>query len=343
MNTEVGSKRGPFSLCSRKFPNAVKFYVWVVLSFVLAGPTHAQRSATIPRIGILRLGTPPDELVQRLVLGLRDLGYVEGKNIIIDVRFADGKLERLPKLAAEIVTLKPDVIYGGNQSVFSALKQVTQTIPIVFLGTSDPVANGMVASLARPGGNVTGVTLMASDLWPKRLELLKEMFPKLARVAILWNKGNSGMVLEAKATQDAAGFLGIALQDLGVKDTSDIEAAFAAMSKDRPDGFLPLIDPLLGDYQNRILEFLAQHRLPSMFDHSDWVDAGGLVSYGPNRADAIKRTAALVDKILKGTKPADIPVEQPTKFEFVINLKTAKQIGLTVPPNVLVRADRVIR
>ena len=306
-------------------------------------PAQAQKQATIPRIGILRPGTPPDPFVDRLLQGLRDLGYVDGKNVIIEVRFAEGKVDRLPELAAELVRLKVDVVYGGNQPVFLALKQASQTIPIVFLGTSDPVANGMVASLAHPGGNVTGVTLMASDLWPKRLELLKEMFPKLSRVAMLYNKGSAGMTIEAKATQEAAGPLGVVLQDKGVKDANEIEAAFAALTKERPDGLLPLIDPLLNANQKRILDFLGQHRLPAMFENSDWVDAGGLVSYGPNLADAIRRTAALMDKILKGTKPADIPVEQPTKFEFVINLKTAKQIGVTIPPNVLARADRVIR
>ncbi len=302
-----------------------------------------QPAGKIPRIGILRAGTPPDPIVDRLLQGLRDLGYVDGKNVIIELRFAEGKLDRAPELAAELVRLKVDVVFGGGQALLLGLKQATQTIPIVFIGTSDPVANGIVASLAHPGGNVTGVTLMASDLWPKRLELLKEMFPKLSRVAMLYNKGSTGMVLEAKATQEVSGPLGVVLQDRGVKDANEIEAALAAVNKDRPDGFLPLIDPLLNANQKRILDFLIQHRLPSMFENSDWVDAGGLASYGPNLAEAIRRTAALMDKILKGTKPADIPVEQPMRFELVINLKTAKQIGVTIPPNVLVRANRVIR
>lgn len=270
-----------------------------MLGLVPFGLAHAQKPATVPRIGILRPGTPPDLLVERLLQGLRDLGYVDGKNVIIELRFAEGKLDRLPELAAELVRLKVDVVYGGNHPGVVALKQATQTIPIVFFGTSDPVATGMVASLAHPGGNVTGVTLMASDLWPKRLELLKEMFPKLSRVAMLWNKGSAGMAIEAKATHEAAGPLGVVLQDRGVKDANEIEAAFAAVLKDRPDGFLPLLDPLLSANQKRILDFLAQHRLPAMFENSDWVDAGGLVSYGPNFTVAIRRTAALIDRFSK--------------------------------------------
>jgi putative ABC transport system substrate-binding protein len=317
---------------------------WVLLATLIHAPVdlaYAQKPVTLPRIGILRPGMPPDPLVDRLLQGLRDLGYVDGKTVIIEPRFAEGQRERYPGLAAELVRLKVDVIYTSG--VVSALRRATQTIPIVFMGTSDPVATGVVASLARPGGNVTGVTMMASDLWPKRLELLKEMFPKLSRVAMVWNKGEAGMALEAKATREAAGPMGVMLQDRGVNDANELEAIFAAMIKDRPDGFLPLIDPLLAANQKRILDFLEEQRLPAMFENSDWVEAGGLVSYGPNLADAIRRTAALIDKILKGTKPADIPVEQPMRFEFVINLKTAKQIGLTIPPNVLARADKIIK
>jgi len=328
---------------NRKLEHALS---WIVLSALTLAPfdmVQAQRIATMPRIGILTPSVPPDALIERLLQALHDIGYVNGKTIGIELRFAEGKRDRLPELAAELVRLKVDIMYGRNSGAVSALKRATQTIPIVFLGTSDPVGTGVVASLAHPGGNVTGVTLMASDLWPKRLELLKEMVPKLSKVAMLWNKGAAGMNLEAKATQEVAGPLGIALQDRGVKEANDLEAAFAAMTKDRPDGFLPLIDPLVTSYQKRILDFLVQNRLPAMFENSDWVEAGGLVSYGPNRADAIRRTAALIDKILKGTKPAEIPVEQPMKFEFVVNLKTAKQIGLTIPPNVLVRADKVIK
>ena len=319
---------------------------WVLLTMLILSPiglAYAQKPATVPRIGILTPGAPPDAVIERLVQALHDIGYIDGKTSRIELRFAEGRQDRLAELAAELVRLKVDVIYTRTSSSVLAVKQATRTIPIVFMGTSDPVGTGMIASLAHPGGNVTGVTLMASDLWPKRLELLKEMVPKLSRVAMLWNNGAAGMNLEAKATHEAAAPLGIALQDRAVKDANDLEMVFATMTKDRPEGFLPLMDPLLNSQRKRIIDFLVQNRLPAMFENSDWVEAGGLVSYGPNIGDAIRRTAALIDKILKGTKPADIPVEQPMRFEFVINLKTAKQIDLTIPPNVLARADKIIK
>jgi putative ABC transport system substrate-binding protein len=305
-------------------------------------PVHGQKQGT-PRLGVLLLGAPPNANLDAFIQGLRDLGYVEGKNILIEYRFAEGKADRLPELAMELVRLKVDAIFTTGTPAIFALKQATKTIPIVFFSASDPVGTGAVASLAHPGGNITGITALASDLWPKRLELLKEIFPKLTRVAMLWNKGNPGMALEAKATQEVAGPLGVALQDRGVKDPNELDVVFLAMTKDRPDGFLALMDPVLNSYQKRILDFLAQNRLPAMFENKNWVEAGGLISYGANYADAHRRAATLIDKILKGAKPADLPVEQPTKFELVINLKTAKQIGLTIPPNVLARADKVIK
>ena len=321
-----------------------------ISTFILAAliPTsvplaHAQKQTTIPRVGILRPGSPPDPNLEVFLQGLRDLGYMEGKNILLELRFAEGKQDRLPELAAELVRLKVDALYGGSTPVIFALKQATKTIPIVFTTTSDPIGTGMVASLAHPGGNLTGMSMLASDLWPKRLELLKEISPKLSRVAMLWNKGNAGMALEAKATQEVAGPLGVTLQDRGVKDPDELEVVFAAMTKDRPDAFLALMDPILSSYRKRILDFLAKNRLPAIFENSDWVEAGGLISYGPNFADMFRRAAVHMDKILKGAKPADIPVEQPTKFELVINLNTAKQIGVTIPPNVLAKADKVIK
>jgi putative tryptophan/tyrosine transport system substrate-binding protein len=277
------------------------------------------------------------------IQGLRELGYIEGKNILVEYRFAEGKADRLPELAMELVRLKADAIFTAGTPAIFALKRATNTIPVVFFSTSDPIGTGVVASLAHPGGNITGISVLASDLWPKRLELLKEIFPKLSRVAMLWNKGNAGMALEAKATQEVAGPLGVTLQDRGVKDPNELDTVFALMIKDRPDGFLALMDPVLNSYQKRILDFLAQNRLPAIFENKAWVEAGGLISYGANYADVHRRAATLMDKILKGAKPADLPVEQPTKFELVINLKTAKQIGLTIPPNVLARADTVIR
>jgi putative tryptophan/tyrosine transport system substrate-binding protein len=303
---------------------------------------HAQKETT-RRIGVLYLGAPPNANLDAFIQGLRELRYVEGKNILIEYRFAEGKAERLPELARELILLKMDAIFTAGTPAIFALREATKTIPIVFFSSSDPIGTGVVASLAHPGGNITGISVLASDLWPKRLELLKEIFPKLSRVAMVWNKGNAGMALEAKATQDVAGPLGITLQDRGVKDPNELDVIFGVVSKDRPDGFLALTDPVLNSYQKRILDFLAKNRLPAIFDNQAWVEAGGLISYGANYADAFRRAATLMDKILKGTKPADIPVEQPTKFELVINLKTAQQIGLTIPPNVLVRADKVIR
>jgi putative ABC transport system substrate-binding protein len=313
------------------------------LLFAISFPAYAQKQATIPHIGALRAGAPPDAYLDVFIQGLRDLGYVEGKNIIIEVRFAQGRQESLPELASELVGLKVDALYATSTPVIFAFKQATKTIPIVFNGTSDPVGMGIVASLAHPSGNVTGVTLMSSDLWPKRLELLKEIFPKVSTVAMLWNKGNAGMVLEAKATEEVAGPLGLTLQDRGIKDLNELEVAFGAISKDRPDGFLALMDPVLNANRRRIIDFLIRNHLPAIFENKEWVEDGGLISYGPDFPDAIRRAAVLTDKILKGAKPAELPVEQPTKFELVINLKTAKQIGLTIPPNVLARADKVIR
>jgi putative ABC transport system substrate-binding protein len=311
--------------------------------FVQVYLAHAQKQASIPRIGVLLLGAPPNANLDAFIQGLRELGYVEGKNILIEYRFAEGKADRLPELARELVRLKVAAIFTAGTPAIFALKEATKTIPIVFFSTSDPIGTGVVASLAHPGGNITGISVLASDLWPKRLELLKEISPKLSRVAMLWNKGNAGMALEAKATQEVAGPLRVTLQDRGVKDPNELDAVFALMTKDKPDGFLALMDPVLNSYQKRILDFLAQNRLPAIFENKTWVEAGGLISYGANYADAHRRAATLMDKILKGAKPADLPVEQPTKFELVINLKTAKQIGLTIPPNVLARADKVIK
>jgi len=316
-------------------------FMLATLFFVLAHVAHAQKQAT--HIGILYLGIPPNANFDTFVEELRELSHNEGKNITPEYRYAQGKEERLPELAAELVRLKVDAIFTAGTPSLLALKQATKTIPIVFFSTSDPIGTGVVASLAHPGGNITGISALASDLWPKRLELLKEIFPKLSRVAMVWNKNNDGMALEAKATEEVAGPLGVALQDRGVRNPNDLDVVFAVMSKDRPDAFLALVDPVLISYRNRIIDFLLKNRLPAVFQSSDWVEAGGLMSYGPDYPDLFRHAASQMDKILNGAKPADLPVEQPTKFEFVINLKTAKQIGLTIPPNVLARADRVIR
>jgi putative ABC transport system substrate-binding protein len=314
-----------------------------IFILIPASRAEAQKQASIPRIGVLLLGAPPNVNLDAFIQGLRDRGYIQGKNIFFEQRFGEGKADRLPELAGELARLKPDAVFTAGTPAIFALKDATQTIPIVFFSTSDPIGTGIVASLAHPGGNITGISVLATDLWPKRLELLKEIFPKLSKVAMVWNKGNAGMALEAKATEQVALPLGITVQDRGVTEPKEIDTVFALMTIDQPDGFLALMDPVLNSYQRRILDFIAQHRLPAIFENRTWVEAGGLMSYGADYADAHRRAATLMDKILKGAKPADLPIEQPTKFELVINLKTAKQIGLTIPPNVLVRADRVIR
>jgi len=319
-------------------------WLLIIVFLTAAAPAHAQKQTLIPRVGILRAGAPPsDGSVDRFVQQLRKLGYVEGKNILIELRYAEGNRDRQREHATEMIQLKVDAIFTGSSPSIFALKQATKTIPIVIVSSTDPIQSGIVESLAHPGGNITGMSLLASDLWPKRLELLKEIFPKVSRVAIFWNKSNTGMAIEARATQEAAGQLGVALQDRGVKDLSEIEAVLDAMGKDRPDGFLALMDITLRTYQKRILDFLATNRLPAIFESKEWVEAGGLISYGANNDDIIRRAAIQMDKVLKGTRPADIPVEQPMKFEMFINLKTAQQFGLTIPPNVLARADKVIR
>jgi putative tryptophan/tyrosine transport system substrate-binding protein len=310
---------------------------------VLWASADAQQPSPLPRLGILRAGAPPDSTLQSFLRAMRELGYVEGKNIYIEIRYAEGNQKRSAELARELVKLNPDALFTSGTRAILDLKAATKTIPIVFVSTSDPIGTGMVESLARPGGNLTGMSLLASDLWPKRLELLTEIVPKFTRAAMLWNKSNAGMALEAKATLELAGTLGVALQDRGMKDPSELEMVLGAISKDRPDGLLALMDLSLSAHRRRILEFLAIHRVPAIFESQAWVEAGGLVSYGPSSVDVIRRAASKLDKILTGARPADLPVEQPMKFEFIVNLHTAKQIGLVIPPNVLARADRVIR
>jgi putative ABC transport system substrate-binding protein len=276
--------------------------------------------------------------------GLRDLGYVEDKNITIECRSAEGKLDRQPDLAAELAQLKIDIIVAaGGEPTARAAKQATQTIPIVMTNVGDPVVTGLVASLARPGGNVTGLVTMSPELSGKRLELLREAFPKISRVALFWNSANPEQEPQIKEIKVAGQALGIQLQILEVRGTNDFDKAFSAITKERADALLTLPDPLSVSQGRRIADFAAKHRLPAMYPRMEFVDASGLMAYGPSYNDLFRRAAVYVDKILKGAKPADLPVEQPTKFEFIINLKAAKQIGLTIPPNVLVRADRVIK
>ena len=307
-------------------------------------PSEAQQPARIPRIGIL-IGSSASSYSARVEAfrrRLRELGYVEGKNIFIEYRYAEGKLERLPDLAAELVGLKVDVIVTTGQAVLVA-KKASPTLPIVFGAAADPVGAGLVSSLARPGGNITGLSLMAQDLDGKRLELLKEAFPKVARVAFLWVPVDSRGNLALTEMEAAAKALGLKVLSLEVRSLDDFEGAFARAKKERAEALITTPSPLINTQQRQVLDFAAKNRLPAMYPASEFVEAGGLMSYAPNYADLWRRTADFVDIILKGTKPADMPVEQPTKFEFLVNLKTAKQIGLTIPQKVLARADKVIK
>jgi ABC-type uncharacterized transport system substrate-binding protein len=307
---------------------------------------QAQQPTKIPRIGSLGGASPSANANgnEALRQGLRELGYVEGKNIIIEWRSAEGKLDRLPALADELVRLKADVIVTSGGQATRAAKEATKTIPIVMAQVSDPVGSGFVASLARPGGNITGLSTVAPELGGKRLELLKETVPKLSRVAVLGTSTSIGNVPQLREVDLAAGALGVKLQYLDVLASKDIETAFRTAAKERSDAVLMNVSGALMSFQRKeIAELAVKNRLPVTYHRREYVEAGGLMSYGVNQDDLDRRAATYVDKILKGAKPADLPVEQPIKFEFVINLKAAKQIGLTIPPNVLARADRVIR
>jgi putative ABC transport system substrate-binding protein len=275
--------------------------------------------------------------------GLRHLGYVEGKNTVIEWRYAEGKLDRLPTLAAELVRLKVNVIVTGAPAATRAAKAATSTIPIVMTNDPDPVADGFVASLARPGGNITGLSTFAPELGGTRLKILREVVPKLSRVIVLGTSTNPGYAQVISEIELAAKAFGVKLQYLDVLDSKDVETAFRAANKGRADGVLTLNSPILASQRTQIVEFAVKNRLPAIYHSSEYVEAGGLMFYGVNLVDLNRRAATYVDKILSGAKPADLPVEQPIKFEFVANLKAAKQIGLTIPPSVLARADKVIR
>ncbi len=305
----------------------------------------AQPAKKVPRVGLLIASSSAVNAarVPPFRDGLRDLGYVEGKNIILEQRYADGKVDRLPGLAAELVAANVDVIVTGGPLDTRAAKKATHKIPIVMTFDNDPVGNGFVTSLAQPGGNITGLSTLAPELSGKQLELLQEIVPKLSRVAVFGNSTNPGNALALRAIELAADALKIKLRTLNILSTADLDAAFRAAVKGRDEAIQVLGSPLINIQRARIAELSVKHNLPGMYYTAEIVEAGGLMSYGVNRSDLTRRAAVYVDKILKGAKPADLPVEQPMKFDFVINLKTAKQIGLTIPPNVLVRADRVIR
>jgi ABC-type uncharacterized transport system substrate-binding protein len=309
---------------------------------------EAQQTNRVPRIGWLVTGVPSSSSsslsLEAFRQGLRDLGYIEGKNIQIESRYAEGKLDRLPSLVAELVQPKVDVLISGTLVAIRAAKQATNTIPIVMVLSVDPVATGLVDSLARPGGNITGVTNLARDLSGKRLELFKEVVPGISRIGMLRDADDPSAALGFKEYETVARALKVQLQSLEVHGPNpDLEGAFQAAAKGRANALITIRGSLFNRYPKRIADLAIKNRLPLMFERNEYVEAGGLMSYATNDVDQWRRAATYVDKILKGAKPSELPVEQPTKFELVFNLKTAKQIGLTIPPNVLARADKVIK
>ena len=320
----------------------------LAMLFALCPSAEAQQPKKVPRIGYLSSSDPATESTraEAIRLALRKLGYIEGQNIAIEYRYAEGKRDREPQLASELVRLKVDIIVvAGGGPVIRAAKNATKTIPIVMTSAGiDPVGAGLVESLARPGGNVTGITNLSRELGGKRLELLKEAVPKIARVAVLYDAASPDIVLDVKEVLPvAARALGLIIQPWEIRNVDDFDRVFAALNKQRPDGLSVAGGRLMTDNQKRIVGFALKSRLPAVYPSREAVDAGGLMSYGADVADSYRRVAYYVDRILRGAKPADLPVEQPTKFELVINLKTAKQIGLTIPPEVLARANRLIK
>ena len=312
---------------------------------------EAQPAGKVPRIGLLSPASPSDAgrnpsdlavLFAAFREGLRELGYVEGQNIKIESRWAEGNYDRLPGLAADLVRLKVDVIVTYGTPASQAAKRATGTIPIVMAAIIDPVASGLVTSIARPGGNLTGQSMMSPDLVAKQLEILKEAVPKVSRVAVLWNPANAGNAPQVRHAQDAAGALGVRLQSLGAKGPSEIDSAFTAMTSEQAGAVIVLVDAMLQENRTRITDLAARNRLPAVYGLSEYAEAGGLLAYGPNRLGMFRHAVTYVDKILKGAKPGDLPIEQPQTFELIVNLKTAKALGVTIPPSLLQRADQVI-
>jgi putative tryptophan/tyrosine transport system substrate-binding protein len=317
----------------------------VVVTVAQGISAEAQQPKKVARIGFLiaasrsAISARTDAFRQ----GLRELGYMEGKNIVIEWRSSEGQLDRLPALAAELVHLKVEVIVTTNSGVTRAAKEATVTIPIVMSQDNDPVGNGFVASLARPGGNITGLAILAPEISGKQVELLTETVPRLSRLAVLGASNSLGTAQTLKETELAAAAFGLKLQYLDVRDSKDIENAFRAASTERADALLVLTSSVLNSHRKQITDLAAKNRLPAIFPFPEYVEAGGLMSYGASFTHLYRRAATYVDKILKGAKPADLPIEQPRKYEFIINLKTARQIGLTIPESVLYRVDRVIK
>ncbi len=328
---------------SRKWSALSPVIGFLLLSLCVCA--HAQQPKKVPVVGYLAATSLSviSDRVEAFRQGLRERGYVEGKNIVVEYRFAEGKLDSLSALTSELVHLKVDIIVTASSAPTGAAKQVTTTIPIVMANDSDPVGNGFVASLASPGGNITGLASLAPEISGKRLELLKEIVHGVIRVAVLGTSTNPGNARALKDTALAAGALGVKLQYLDVLDPKDFETAFRAASKGQADAVLLLGSPFFLSHRTQLAELMVKTRLPAISNLTEFVEAGGLITYGPSINDLFRRAATYVDKILKGAKPADLPIEQPTKFELVINLKAAKQIGLTIPPSVVARADRVIK
>ena len=320
---------------------------WLLATVLLTAVSHAeaQQPKRIPQIGYLSYGSVEIEKSWLAVLqqGLRELGYLEGKNIVIEQRHAAGRSEKLPELLAELIRLKVDVLIAAGDPAAHAAKEATSAIPIVMVSSPDPVGTGLIASLAHPGGNVTGLSDFHAGVITKRFEVLKDVVPLMSRVAVLLNPANRSNTLQFKDIQATAPAFRVTIISLEVKGPDDMDDTFARIGKERPGALLVVGDKLFATHQKRIFEFVGKSRLPAIYSQRGYVDAGGLMSYGSNFADQYRRVAIYVDKILKGAKPADLPVEQPTKFELVVNLKAAKQIGLTVPPSVLFRADKVIK
>jgi putative ABC transport system substrate-binding protein len=317
--------------------------ILVAVLLVLGITTEAQQLKTIPRIGYLTILAGPSDRDGAFRQGLKDLGYVEGKNIIVEYRYANGT-DRLAEMAAELVRLKLDVFVAEATPAVQAMKNATATAPIVMAAVADPVGSGLVASLAHPGGNITGLSLILPELGGKRLELLREVLPRVTRIAFLAHGGNPAHKLFLKEAQDAAVGFGMQIQPLVIGGPEEFDGAFSTMIKERAGALV--VQPffvIVPEQRRRITDLATKNRLPAVSDFMEFADAGGLMSYGPNALEPIRRSAVFIDKILKGAKPADLPVEQPKKFELVINLKVAKQIGLTIPPNVLARADKVIK
>ena len=320
------------------------FRLVLVLS-LLAGPpaVEAQQAGKVPRIGFLFFGSPgPSRELDAFRQGLRELGYTEGQNIVIEYRFASGRVERLPELATELARLNPDVLVTPGTPASLVAKQATHTIPIVFAGVADAVGAGLVANLARPGGNITGLTGISAELGGKRLALLKELAPKASRVAVLYNPADRSNVLVLKDLQKSAPALGLTLQPLEVRGPGEFEGAFVAMTRQRVHALFGAAGVLTTEHRKALVDLAAKRRIPAMWGEQQFVEAGGLMSYAVNFYDQVRGAAIYVDKILKGARPGDLPVEQPTKYELAINLNTARTLGLTIPPSLLLRADQII-